>query len=88
MVSQKCSKCEKIIQSGELFYRCTIRVFADFDGIINIRDTKLDLKKEFEKVKAYPEDLVEEEVFKEFDFTFCPRCKEIYCANPLHLPIG
>jgi phage FluMu protein Com len=34
-----------------------------------------------------PEDLLEEVVFKEFYFTLCPRCKEIYCANPLHLPL-
>lgn len=47
----------------------------------------MDLKKEFEKVKSYPEELIEEEVFKEFDFILCPRCKEIYCANPLHLPL-
>jgi hypothetical protein len=87
-VSQTCSKCHKVIQPGDLFYRVTIKVFADFDGIINIRDAEIDLEKEFEKARSYPEDLIEEEVFREFDFTLCPRCKEIYCANPLHLPIG
>jgi uncharacterized protein with PIN domain len=46
------------------------------------------LKEEIEKAKSYPEDLIEEEVYKEFDFVLCPRCKEIYCANPLYLPLG
>ena len=88
MASHTCSKCKKVIQPGDLFYRCTIKVFADFDGVINIKDTKIDIEEEFEKARSYPEDLIEEEVFKEFDFMLCPRCKEIYCANPLHLPLG
>jgi hypothetical protein len=88
MSSQKCSRCDKIIDAGDLFYRLTIKVFADFDGVINIKKTKMNLKEEFEKIKSYPESLIEEEVYKEFDFILCPRCKEIYCANPLHLPLG
>ena len=88
MTSHTCSKCQKDIPPGDLFYRITIKVFADFDGIITLKNAKIDIEKEFEKARSYPEDLIEEEVFKEFDFTLCPRCKEIYCANPLHLPIG
>jgi len=87
MSSQICSRCNKIVNPGDLFYRLTIRVFADFDGIISIKAKNIDIRKEFEKVKAIPEDLLEEEVYKEFDFILCPRCKEIYCANPLYLPL-
>lgn len=87
MRSQICSRCNKIVQPGDLLYRLTIKVYADFDGIIKIKDQKIDLKREFDKIKSYPEDLLEEEVFKEFDFILCPRCKEIYCANPLNLPL-
>lgn len=88
MSSQRCNRCKKIIDPGDLFYRLVIKVFAEFDGVINIKKTKMNLKDEFEKIKSYPEDLIEEEVYKEFDFVLCPRCKEIYCANPLHLPLG
>ena len=87
MSQQKCSRYAKPISAGNLLYRLTIKVYADFDGVINIKAQNMDLKKEFEKVKSYPEELIEEEVFKEFDFILCPRCKEIYCANPLHLPL-
>jgi hypothetical protein len=69
-------------------YRVTIKVFADFNGIINMKSHDIDVEKEFEKVKSVPEGLLEEEVYKEFDYILCPRCKEIYCANPLHLPLG
>lgn len=87
MTSKICSRCNKIINPGDLFYQLGIKVFADFDGVINIKEKKFDMRKEFDKIKSLPEDLLEEEVFKEFYFTLCPRCKEIYCANPLHLPL-
>lgn len=88
MASQICSRCQKIINPGDLFYRLIIKIFADFDGIINIKDGDIDIQKEIEKIRAVPEELLEEEVFKEFNFVLCPRCKEIYCANPLYLPLG
>ncbi len=87
MSSQICSRCKRIINPGSPFYRLLIKVFADFDGVINIKSVKYDIKEEFEKVKSIPEELLEEEVYKEFDFILCPRCKEIYCANPLNLPL-
>ena len=87
MVSQICGRCNRIINPGDLFYRLAIKVFADFDGIINIKSKSMDLDKEFEKIRSCPEDLIEEEVYKEFDYILCPRCKEIYCANPLYLPL-
>ena len=87
MRSQTCHRCHKTIAPGDLLYRLTIKVFADFDGVIKIKSQPINLKEEFDKIKSYPEDLLEEEVFKEFDFILCPRCKEIYCANPLNLPL-
>jgi phage FluMu protein Com len=87
MSSQTCSRCNKIIDPGDLFYRLAIKIFADFDGVIKIKNSDIDIEQEFEKAKAYPEDLLEEEVYKEFYFILCPRCKEIYCANPLYLPL-
>jgi hypothetical protein len=85
--SQVCSRCSRSIQPGYLFYSLSIKVSADFDGIIKIKDDKVDWPKEFDKVKSYPEELINEEVFRKFEFILCPRCKEIYCANPLNLPL-
>jgi len=83
-----CSRCSRIIQPGDLFYSLLIKVSSDFDGVINIKDEEYNISEEFEKVKSYPEDLINEEVYREFRFVLCPRCKEIYCANPLSLPLG
>jgi hypothetical protein len=88
VASQVCSRCSRTIQPGDLFYSLLIKVSADFDGIIKIKDERVDWSEEFKKLKSYPEDLINEEVFREFRFILCPRCKEIYCANPLNLPLG
>lgn len=87
MPTQICHRCGKLIQDGSLLYRLIIKVLADYDGLVHIKDGDVDIKAEFDKVKGLPADLLEEEVFKEFYFTLCPRCKEIYCANPLFLPL-
>jgi hypothetical protein len=86
--SQVCSRCRRTIQPGDLFYSLWIKVAADFDGVIRIKDEKVNWSEEFDKVKSYPEDLINEEVYREFQFVLCPRCKEIYCANPLNAPLG
>ncbi|UCF71504.1 MAG: hypothetical protein JSW49_04325 [candidate division WOR-3 bacterium] len=88
MSSGICSRCSRIIQPGDLFYSLLIKVSSGFDGVINIKDEKYDISEEFEKVKSYPEELINEEVYREFQYVLCPRCKEIYCANPLNLPLG
>ncbi len=82
-----CSRCSRVIQPGDAFYNLVIKVSSAFDGVINIKDEKYDISKEFDKIKSVPEELLNEEVFKEFEFVLCPRCKEIYCANPLNLPL-
>jgi hypothetical protein len=83
-----CSRCNRIIEPGGLFYSLSIKVSSDFDGVIKIEDKRYDVSKEFEKVSSYPEELLNEEVYREFRFVLCPRCKEIYCANPLNLPLS
>lgn len=87
MQSHTCDRCKRTIAPGDTLYRVSIKVYADFDGVISVDARKIDLKAEFEKIKAYPEKLLEEEVYKEFYFVLCPRCKEIFCANPLNLDL-
>ena len=84
MVSKRCSRCNRVVLEGDLFYQLDIKVLSGFDGTIKL-DGPYDVNSEINKLKAYPEDLIEEEVYKEFHFILCPRCKEIYCSNPLHL---
>ena len=86
MSLRKCNKCKRIISEGDPFYNLEIKVISGFDGVIKL-DIDFDINSEVDKLKVYPEDLIEEEVYKEFKFILCPRCKEIYCSNPLNMKL-
>ncbi|TET25085.1 MAG: hypothetical protein E3J78_00060 [Candidatus Cloacimonadota bacterium] len=80
-----CYKCGVRIVPGANSFIVRIIVISNFDGIIepqNNKDLKTLLREIEEEVKGLPEDLIEEEIFKEREFLLCPRCKEIFLANP------
>ena len=81
-----CNKCGKEILPGGNSYVVRITAISNFDGIINVQEHKnlKSLLEEIEnEIKDFPEDLIEEEIFKEKEFILCPLCKEIFLANPL-----
>jgi hypothetical protein len=88
---RKCQKCGRILDSGDIAYHLSISIFADFDTADLAGDLNVDLQEVIqnlkEATKGLPAELIEEEVHKEFDFLLCTRCKEIFCANPLNLPL-
>lgn len=75
---------------GASFYHLRISVQQGFDGVIQTRPSE-DLKSLMAKIErqtaGVPEQLLEDEIHKEFDFVLCPRCREKFCANPLDLPL-
>jgi len=82
----RCDKCGKVIPPGGVSYILKITALSNFDGIIKeegYKDLKTILKEIEEEIAALPEDLIEEEIFKEKQFILCQRCKEIFLANPL-----
>lgn len=84
-MSLRCFKCGQEIVPGGTSYIIRITAISNFDGIIEPqehKDLKSFLKDIEEELKGLPEDLIEEEIFKEKEFILCPRCKEIFLANP------
>ncbi|OQX53015.1 MAG: hypothetical protein B5M53_07475 [Candidatus Cloacimonas sp. 4484_209] len=81
----RCDRCGKEIPPGGNSYIIKITAISNFDGIIepqSNKDLKTLLKEIKEEIKGLPEELIEEEVYKEREFILCPRCKEIFLANP------
>lgn len=81
----RCYKCGKEISPGGTSYIIRIIAISNFDGIIEPQenmDLKSLIKEIEEEIKGLPEDLIEEEIFKEKEFILCPRCKELFFANP------
>jgi hypothetical protein len=81
-----CFKCGIEIPDGGTSYIIRITSLCNFDGIIKPQeniDLKTLLKEIEDEIRGLPEDLIEEEIFKEKEFVLCSRCKELFLANPL-----
>jgi hypothetical protein len=75
---------------GASFYHLRISVQQGFDGVVQpgpSGDLKSLMAKIEKQTAGVPEQLLEDEVHKEFSFVLCPRCREKFCANPLDLPL-
>ncbi len=89
-MTRKCSKCGRDLNPGDQAYRLQISVISDFDGVVpdeDSSDTQALLEEIRRRTEGVPADLLEEEIHREFSFLLCPECKELYCANPLNLPL-
>lgn len=87
---RRCHKCQRPLPPGGSFYQLKVMLQQGFDGAIkltNASDLAGLLKKIDDQTAGVPEQLLEDEVHREFHFWLCPRCKEKYCANPLNLPL-
>ncbi|MCK4576107.1 hypothetical protein KAU34_06845 [candidate division WOR-3 bacterium] len=81
----QCYKCNNKISPGGSSFLIKITAISNFNGIIEPQkniDIKTLLKEIEEEIRGLPEDLIEEEIYKEREFILCPRCKELFLANP------
>ncbi len=85
-----CHKCNRALPLGASFYHVRISVQQGFDGVIE-PGPAVDLRALASRIESQtagvPEQLLEDEVHKEYAFVLCPRCREKFCANPLDLPL-
>jgi hypothetical protein len=84
-MSSHCFKCGIEIKPGARSFVVKITAVSNFDGIIQPQKNKdlNELLREIEEeIRGLPEDLIEEEIFKEREFLLCYRCKELFLANP------
>ena len=87
---RRCHKCGRALPLGAPFYHLKISVQQGFDGVVPsgpAEDLKTMMARIEQQTAGVPEQLLEDEVHKEFSFVLCPRCREKYCANPLDLPL-
>lgn len=80
-----CFKCGVEIVPGGSSFIIKITAMSNFDGIIEPQkniDLEVLLKEIEDEIRGLPEDLIEEEIYKEKEFILCPRCKELFLANP------
>jgi hypothetical protein len=85
MVRQYCVKCGKNLPEGSLKYVVDIRVYADFDGVLNLPGG--DIEEEVSRLMAEIESMdpgeLEKDVYQEMAFLLCKRCRDRFVEDPL-----
>jgi hypothetical protein len=79
-------RCGIELPYGSLVYVVQIKVFADFDGVIVDPDeeSRQPMEKLLEQIqKADPKEL-ENEVYEEFTFVLCKRCRDGFVDETQH----
>jgi phage FluMu protein Com len=90
-VTKRCAKCNKILKKASTSYKVHIIIRSQWDEIIDERKSVEELDKEIEQLikdlEHLSPSLIESDVHLNFKFILCRRCKEVFSANPLNLPI-
>ena len=90
MSNQHCCKCGKNLPEGSVRYIVSIRLFADFDGNIEIAEGNEDDQDSIEYLMQCLEGLenteLESDIRDEMVFLLCRRCRNRFGLNPLNKP--
>ena len=84
-----CDLCGCLIIGDPVRYELKIRLYAGYDVLeLTEEDLRKDLKGEMDELLRLmegrdPEEL-EREVYEEFSFDLCSRCRKVYRKDPLY----
>ena len=90
MIRYICDMCGKEIKMHTLRYRVNIDVIAAYDTmVITKEDLKRDFQKEIKRLLERMKDMDGErllgDIWKNFSFDLCRKCRDIYLRSPLGL---
>jgi len=88
MITHLCDRCGRPIESGEVRYIASIRVFAAADPLeISTEELQEDHTEEMDRLLKQCAGMTEEELMRdvlvEFQFDLCRACQKAYLGNPL-----
>jgi hypothetical protein len=87
MVYQQCMRCGRILKPGALKYLVSIRVVADFDGIINEGEGDTDemISQVLQQIEGMDAEELERDVYDELNLILCKGCKDHFVRNPFNV---
>lgn len=90
MIRYICDMCGKEIKPHTLRYRINIDVIAAYDTLIvtkeNLkRDFRQEIKRLLERMKDMDAERLIDDIWKNFSFDLCRKCRGIYLKSPLGL---
>lgn len=75
MVSARCAFCSRPMEPGSLRYVLMWKLFADYDGIIDLEDDRK-LETTMKAVEASSPAELEDQIYMESRHILCPQCRE------------
>ena len=75
MTEARCAFCARPLRPGSLRYVLMWKMFADYDGIIDLEDDKK-IEATMEAVEAASPDDLEDQIYMESRHILCPACRE------------
>ena len=85
-----CNRCGVRLQSEDGTYHVEISVFAGVSDSLpwdSAEENEAEIDKLIDSLEGLDSDLIERDVHLELSLVLCKRCKEIFAANPLNLPM-
>lgn len=88
----KCDGCGRHLKKHELRYRVKIEISAIYEqNEIHLSDIIQNHQKEIiqliQKMENMNPEELEEQIYKSFEFDFCPSCYRVYIKNPLKFKV-
>ncbi len=85
MAGQYCLRCAKRLPEGSLKYVVDIRVYADFDGVLNFpgEDIEEEVHRLMGKIERMDPGELEKDVYQEMAFLVCKGCRDTFVEDPL-----
>ncbi len=87
---RSCDRCGVRLDSEDGTYHVEIRVFAGVSDTLpcgSPEEIEAEIDELIERLEGLDSDLIERDVHLEMSLVLCRRCKEVFAANPLNLPI-
>ena len=87
---RSCDRCRARLLNEDGTYHVEIRVFAGVSDSLpwgSPEENEAEIDDLIERLEGLDSDLMERDVHLEMSLVLCRRCKEIFAANPLNLPI-
>ncbi len=84
-IPARCSRCGKEKKPGDIFYIVKISLTCDFNGYLKPVEGELEneIKKELERAEQYTEEELMEQVYQEFHFYLCLKCRNWFVKHLL-----
>ena len=78
-------RCGKRLPEGSLKYVVNIRVYADFDGVLNLPggDIEEEVHRLMGEIERMDPGELEKDVYQEMAFLLCKGCRDTFVEDPL-----